>query len=242
LAEPQIVIGGMEGIHNQDLQKTTERLKKGRSYENTATALVLPTRGFIHHRVVEALMGLITPPNQPFIRLFISGMEVGDAYNQAVEILLNNPGFEGFKYMLCVEEDNMPPPDGLLRLLETIKDPKWSAVGGLYYTKGEEGVAQIWGDPADVINFRPQVPVPDSVQETHGLGQGFTLIEIDMFRDEKIPRPWFKTQASWTPEQGSAVGTQDLYFFGNARRAGHRVAVDTRVKVGHLDTKTGVVW
>ncbi len=229
----------MEGEHNNRPQ-TVDRLKKGRAYENCATVMVMPTRGMIHHRVCEALMGLIAPPNQPFVRMFISGMEVGDAYNAAVSTILTNPGFETFKYMLCVEEDNMPPPDGLLRLLETIRDPKWSAVGGLYYTKGEEGVAQIWGDPQGVLNFRPQVPVLDSVQETNGLGQGFTLIELDLFR--KLEAPWFKTQAEWTHQGGAAVGTQDLHFFGNARRAGHRVAVDTRVKVGHLDTGSGIIW
>jgi hypothetical protein len=82
----------------------------------------------------------------------------------------------------------------------------------------------------------------NALQETHGLGQGFTLFELDVFRDEKIPRPWFKTQAEWDPNVGTAVGTQDLYFFKHARAAGHRVAVDTRVRVGHLDVNTGVVW
>lgn len=235
-------IGGLEGSHNEDIAKTVKRLQKGRAYENVSTVIVIPTRGMIPARVCEALMGLIAPPNQGVVRFFIEGMEVGEAYNWAVRAILENPGLQNFKYMLTVEEDNLPPPDGLLKLIATIADPKWSAVGGLYYTKGEEGVAQIWGDPTDVINFRPQVPIPNTVQETHGLGMGFTLFDLNVFRDDKIPSPWFKTQAEWSPETGSAVGTQDLYFCKNARVAGHRFAVDTNVRVGHLDTNDGRVW
>jgi hypothetical protein len=59
-----------------------------------------------------------------------------------------------------------------------------------------------------------------------------------MFKDQKLRRPWFKTISSM--EEG--VGTQDLYFWGDARKHGYRCAVDCSVLVGHLDPATGVVW
>jgi hypothetical protein len=71
---------------------------------------------------------------------------------------------------------------------------------------------------------------------------GFTLFKMDLFRDERISRPWFKTVQEWTPEGGGAAGTQDLYFFGNARKAGYRVASDNRVKVGHYDVAADFIW
>ena len=100
----------------------------------------------------------------------------------------------------------------------------------------------IYGDPKGILAFQPQIPVLDTVQECNGLGMGFTLYRMDLFRDEKIPKPWFKTVQEWSPEKGGAAGTQDLYFFGNARKAGYRIASDNRVKVGHYDLGGDQIW
>jgi len=89
---------------------------------------VVPTRGLISARVVENWMGLMTPMNNAFMRLFVSSMEVGDAYNAAVELILGHEALSKFKYLLTLEEDNMPPPDGLLKLYESIDG--YAAVGG----------------------------------------------------------------------------------------------------------------
>jgi hypothetical protein len=167
-------------------------------------------------------------------------MEVGDAYNSAIELILNHPELSKWKYVLTLEEDNLPPPDGLLKLYESMDD--FAVVGGLYWTKGEAGQPMIYGAPEGILNFVPQVPVPETVQECNGLGMGFNLWNLDVFRDEKIPRPWFKTLQEWDPNKGAKAYTQDLYFYENARKAGYRVACDTRVKVGHLDVAADVVW
>jgi len=240
MSEPQIILGGNEGFHNANSEYTEERLKKGKQYRDLSTICVVPTRGMIPARVVESWMGLMSPMNNAFVRLFVSGMEVGDAYNAAVELILNHEQLSKFKYMLTLEEDNMPPPDGLLKLIESMDE--YAAVGGIYFTKGEGGQPMIYGDPKAVLSFQPQIVKPDTVQECNGLGQGFTLFNIDVFRDPKIEKPWFKTVQTWDPATGAAVGTQDLHFFSKARKAGYRVACDTRVKVGHLDTDTGIVW
>ena len=36
-------------------------------------------------------------------------------------------------------------------------------------------------------------------------------------------------------ENGTGIGTQDLYFWGDARKYGYRCAIDCSVKVGHYD-------
>lgn len=234
-AEPQIHYGG---LHNADLAKAAERLRKGKGYRDLSTICVVPTRGVIAARVVESWMGMMTAMNQPFVRIFVERAEVGEAYNAATEMVLTQ--LPQFKYMLTLEEDNMPPPDGLLKLYESIDD--YGAVGGLYWTKGEGGQPMIYGDPTGILSFMPQVPKLDTVQECNGLGMGFTLFNLEMLQDEQIPRPWFKTVAEWAPDKGAALGTQDLFFFGNARKAGYRFACDTRVKVGHYDHAADVIW
>jgi hypothetical protein len=116
--------------------------------------------------------------------------------------------------------------------------PELSCIGGLYWTKGEGGVPQIWGDVKDpVLNFRPQVPVPGELVECCGTGMGFNLWRLAMFKDPKLRRPWFKTVAD-----GTGIGTQDLYFWGDARKHGYRCAIDCGVLVGHHDHVADFTW
>ena len=239
-AEPTIIVGGDIGYHNSQPAKTRKRIKEGKAYRDLSTVMVMPTRGVIPARVVESLFNMVPMMNQAFVRMFVERMEVAAAYNAAVETILTHPGLANFKYMLTVEEDNMPPPDGLHKLFESIDE--YAIVAGLYFTKGPEGQPMIYGDPKGMLTFQPQVPRLNAIQECNGTGMGFTLFDLNLFRDERIPKPWFRTLNDWTPEGGARVGTQDLYFMANARRAGYRIASDNRVKVGHLDQQAGIVW
>jgi hypothetical protein len=240
MSEPHIHISDNAGFHNQDIDASLERLKKGKQYKDLSTVCIVPTRGMISAKVVESWMGLMAPMNNPFFRIFVEGLEVGEAYNTAIEMIMGHPQLREWKYVLTLEEDNTPPPDGLLKLYESMD--QFAAVGGLYWTKGEGGQPMIYGDPKGILSFQPQMFTPDTVQECNGLGMGFTLFRMDLFKDDNIPKPWFKTIQEWSPQGGGAMGTQDLYFFGNARRAGYRVACDTRVKVGHYDHENRRVW
>jgi hypothetical protein len=235
--EPAIYVGGEAGVHNADHEKSRQRLAKSRSYKDLSTICVIPTRGMIPARVVESWWGMMTPMNQKFTRVIIRGMEVGDAYNAAIQLILDNPELSTWKYLLTLEEDNMPSPDALLKLYENIED--WDALGGLYWTKGLEGQPMIYGDPKAMLNFIPQAPVVEGVQECNGLGMGFTLFKLDLFR--QIEAPWFVTEQTYDMA-GVRQYTQDLYFFERARKAGKRVACDTRVKVGHYDVNEDIVW
>jgi hypothetical protein len=155
-AEPQVFVGHEAGAHNNS--DAVARLKKAKSHTDLSTVLVMPTRGMIPARVCEALMGLMAPMNQAFTRIFVSGMEVADAYNYAVDLILNHAVLSTWKYLLTVEEDNLPPPDGLLRLYESIGE--YSAVGGLYWTKGPDGQPMQYGTEEGMLDFVPQIPVP----------------------------------------------------------------------------------
>jgi len=107
--------------------------------------------------------------------------------------------------------------------------------------KHKKDVPQIWGDPKDpVLNFRPQPPDPNGgLVECCGTGMGFNLWRVSMFRDERLRRPWFVTSNG---VGGTGVGTQDLYFWGDARKYGYRCAIDCGVLVGHYDAQGDKVW
>ena len=229
----------MPGKHNEHLEESRTRLIKGQSYRDLSTVCIIPTRGVIPAKTVEALINLMTPMNQKFHRIFVIGKEVGLAYNETFEAILNNAELSKWKYILTFEEDNIPPPDGLLKLYESMS--RFDAVGGLYWTKGTCGQPMIYGSPGEMPkNFVPQLPIPNVVQECNGLGMGFTLFKTSMFK--KVPKPWFKTVQEYQYGTGGRAATQDLFFFDKAGKEGFRFASDNRVLVGHLDVNDGTVW
>lgn len=236
--KPQIVIHSYEGYHNQTPYE--ENLKKN-AYKDLSTICIVPTRGTIPAKVVQSWMGLMTPMNQKFIRMFAIGMEVGAAYSQTIEQILSNPELSKWKYVLTLEEDNCPPPDGLLKLYENMD--KYDAIGGLYWTKGVDGKPMCYGK-TDVfpVNFVPFMPEPDTVTRCNGLGMGFTLFKMEMFKNKKLPKPLFETVQKYTPGVGVSGYTQDLKFFEEAGKLGYKFACDSRVKVGHYDFQNDQMW
>jgi hypothetical protein len=121
--------------------------------------------------------------NQKFIRMFAIGMEVGAAYSNMIEGILADPNLSQWKYILTLEEDNMPPPDGLLKLYENMD--KYDAIGGLYWTKGELGQPMIYGNPHEMpLTFVPQLPMPETVQECNGLGMA--VVTYTLFVKRKL--------------------------------------------------------
>jgi hypothetical protein len=240
--KPQIVVQDHQGIHNANFEGTTKRIKESRSYEDLSTICIVPCMDYVPSKVVQNWMGLMSAMNQKFIRIFVMNMEVGSAYSETIDnVILSNPELANWKYILTLEHDNMPPPDGLLKLYESIKN--YDAVGGIYFTKGPMGQPMCYGKP-DVYpsNFIPFIPEPDSVTRCNGLGMGFTLFRMEMFKDRRLPRPLFETVQEYIPGQGARAYTQDLKFFEEAGKLGYKFACDSRVRVGHYDVKEDIIW
>ena len=238
--KPQLTAGNFDGLHNQDLKATSSRLLKGGSWKKQRIIVILPADSLIPAKAALSYWNLIFPPNNGVFRILAQGMEVGDAYSSAIAQVLENPELSQWEYVLTLEHDNLPPNDGVIKLIEQMeKHQEFSCIGGLYFTKGETGVAQIWGDPKDpVLNFRPQIPEPGKLVECCGTGMGFNLWRLSMFKDERLRKPWFRTVANGT----EGVGTQDLHFWGDARKYGYRCAIDCDVRVGHYDAANDIVW
>ena len=232
--QPTIISSYDGGEHNADLVKTAARLKKEAGYKDLSCVQIVPAFGTIPTKVVANWLNIFTPPNGKFHRYFALGMEVGGAFSSCIADILLHPELSKFKYIFTLEHDNICPPDVVVKLLSQLDaHPELACVSGLYYTKGYGGCAQIWGDIKDpIINYRPQLPdVNGGLVECYGTGMGAAVWRMDMFKDERIQRPWFRTKAS--KEEG--VGTQDLAFWSEARKYGYRCAVDCSVKVGHYD-------
>jgi hypothetical protein len=222
----------------------------GSTYRDSSTVIVIPTRGMISHRVVSAWQNLLAPMNQKRAILFASGHEVGEAYNALIrDVILPNPELRKWKYVLTLEDDNLPPPDAHIRLLESIEWGQYDAVSGLYFTKGESNMPMAYGDPeayqrTGVLDFTPRdvrsALAAGQIMRVNGIAMGCALWRMELFRE--IEAPWFVTVSDVVPGKGAQCFTQDLNFCEKAVRRGKRFAVDMRVKVGHLDVNTGTVF
>jgi hypothetical protein len=244
-------------------------LIEGSTYKDSSTVIVIPTRGkykmvvkdekgaekdvvvegLIDKRVVSAWQALISPMNQKRAMLFTSGHEVGQAYDAMIQTILAHPELKNWKYVMTLEDDNIPPPDAQLRLLESIEKFGYDAVSGLYFTKGEISMPMAYGDPAEyqrtgVLDFRPrdvrEALAAGQIMPVNGIAMGCALWRMSLFRE--IPSPWYVTLNDFIPNKGTVGMTQDLSFCRKAREAGKRFATDMRVKVGHLDVSNGTVY
>jgi hypothetical protein len=236
-----LILSSYDGGRNNADPLTIERLERDKAWADLSCVILTPASDQCSTRCVASWMGMMKPPNNKTTHLWSIKGEVGEVYSKMVEGILAHPDLGKWKYILTLEHDQSVPPDGLVRLLRRMEDhPEYSAIGGLYFTKGYGGQPQIWGSPAvPTIDFRPQLPDPaGGLVECQGTGMGFTAFRIEMFRDSRLRRPWFKTPAN--REEG--VWTQDLYFWSDARKFGYRCAVDCSVKVGHYDAETDIMW
>lgn len=225
------------------------------SYKDSSMFIIAPTRTvemvdpetgeksrqpMIHRSVIQAWNSLQWPMNAPRYFSLVGGAEVGDAYTEQVAAVLAHPDLKKWKYVLTLEDDNLPPPNAVLSLLDAIDQGPFDAVGALYFTKGELQMPQAYGDPYEfsqtgVLDFRPR-DVTEAVHcggilPVNGIAMGCSLFRMDVFK--KIEAPWFKSSPS---------GTQDLFMCAKMKRAGMNLAVDCRVPVGHLDIRDGTVY
>jgi hypothetical protein len=260
-------------------RESFKKLPKGKTYQDLSTIIIIPTRGVQEEKhflnckkcktkneytttiigglspiFVEAFKRLIKPMNVPVLEMMIQGLEVGHAYNTAVENILGNPSLKNFKYVLTIEDDNIvpfiPESEGPLMMLYEDIEKGFDVAGGLYWTKGVPSMPLIYGDPKNKnkdssdgmfkvrMDWQNKKPGPI---ECNGMGMGFTLFKMDIFKDTRIKKPWFKTCSEHT-EGGIKQYTQDLYFFEKIRKLDYKVCVDTRIKVGHLDIKSGIIY
>lgn len=236
--KPQL-IGLDVGVHNQDLNKSGQRIIQGGSWKRQRVIMLIPAGVSIPTKVYLSHCGLIFPPNQACYKMAAIGMEVGEAFSNSINEIINHPDLGQWEYLLTIEHDNIPEADGVIKLIKRMEEhPEFCCIGGLYWTKGEGGVPQIWGDPNDTLNYRPQPPDPNGgLVECCGTGMGFNLWRLQMFKDERLRKPWFKTVAG---KEG--LGTQDLYAWSDFRKYGYRCAIDCSVKVGHYDPITDITW
>lgn len=221
----------------------------GSTYKDSSTVIIIPSRGMIPDAVVRSWLSLIAPMNQKRAIMFASGHEVGAAYNDMIKNILAHPELSKWKYVMTLEDDNIPPPDAHIRLLESIEWGNYDAISALYFTKGEVNMPMAYGDPVEyertgILDFKPRdvraALAAGQIMKVNGIAMGCGLWRMELFKD--ISPPWYVTLNDVVPGKGIQCYTQDLSFCEKAVRRGKRFAVDMRVKVGHMDIASGIIY
>lgn len=101
--KPQIVFQDQDlGKKNIDLAKASTVFEKGKSWKKTRIATVIPASDMIPAKVYLSHWSLIFPPNQMHHRILAVGQEVGEAYSNCIEAILENPELSTWEYLLTI--------------------------------------------------------------------------------------------------------------------------------------------
>lgn len=206
---------------------------KGDTYRDRSTIVITPSRGMIHADAVAGMLELEPIPGAKLARLVVWGHEVGHAYNEAFALALTHRA----KYVLTYEDDMLPDPMALNKIMATMEaHPEFAAISALYRTKGAKSWPLVVGHPENIADRTPRAPYAPGderypIQEVNLIPFGFALWKLEMF--EFLPLPWFETTTKSTHENTFSLA---------ARKAGYRFAVDCSLKVGHLDVTDGKVY
>jgi len=113
-----------------------------KSNENWAKRVLLftPSRGLIRTEWVQARYGQIIPTNWSMVEMvqFVSAYmpieyQLADAQNLMAKRVVE----DDYEWIIYIEDDNVIPPDGLVRFNEYINEAKIPVVSGIYFTKSE---------------------------------------------------------------------------------------------------------
>uniref|UniRef100_A0A6H2A169 Glycosyltransferase n=1 Tax=viral metagenome TaxID=1070528 RepID=A0A6H2A169_9ZZZZ len=194
------------------------------------------------------------PMNTQYLTFNPIGYTVHDGRNLVATLALEM----NIPYLLFVDNDTIIPPDALIKLFKHM--PYGDIVGGLYYSKTMppypllfrgrgNGSYENWTD-GDIV-------------QVDGLGMGCTLIKTEVFKkiipvvkryvlctnkeknEYKEVYEFFRTRDDIKVDAHGGVSydqlTEDLHFC-EIVKSSTKMFIDTGIKCGHYDKRTGVIF
>lgn len=199
-------------------------------------ALCLPSRGLIHSRTIDAVLAALAyaAPHADMVGWFMThDLPIPDCH----ETLAERAMAAGAEYVWFVEEDMIPPPDALTRLLDRQRETG-AGIVTLDYPLGEH--------PTHSALMRHEA----DGGSIWWCGLGCTLITRDVFT--RLARPWFRSEhpgafvrsgerGPWrwqdTPPGAAPhtheYGGQDIWLCYQATRSGFTIETIPGLTAGH---------
>lgn len=180
----------------------------------------------------------LQPPPTHFSNayLVVKGLPV----DQARCVLAEKALEVGAKYLWFVDDDTIPPPNTLQRLVTVLENyPEIKVIGGIYVTKAEvpqpvvfrgEGLGSFWEWKKGEIF------------EVSSMGAGCMLIRTEIFQN--LPKPWFEfiDVPSFEPSIPGIKVSEDVSFCNKVRAAGFLVYAHGGILCEHFDCETGKTY
>jgi hypothetical protein len=173
------------------------------------------------------------PPHLISGFLCIKGKPVEDARELVVEEALKH----NTKYLWFVDDDTIPPPNTLRRLIYVLENnPDVMVAGGVYVTKTDPPSPVLFRGPGLGSFWRWKV---NDVFEVTSMGAGCMLINCEVFKHLKPPYfPWPKTFSTDSQIPSTSV-SEDVSFCNAVRGAGYKVVAHGGVLCDHFEASTG---
>lgn len=181
----------------------------------------------IKSATAEAI-GNLDSAGHELVHRYIGGYDVARARNQMAQAAVDG----GFDYLLMVDSDMLPPPDGFANLMEHDLSVccGWAVRGAS--DDGTTSVIKFGGQgyhsgykAHELARMAEEGSGPIRVK---GNGMAFALVSTEVFG--RIRKPWFKFVEH---ADGSALG-EDFYFCKMCSEVGLDIWVDPRVGCGHI--------
>jgi len=204
----------------------------------------VPRLGRITPEWHRARAALLYPVGHNCTEIYVDGMEVGVARNQAAKTALES----GMKYLFFLDWDTIPPRDALCRLVYHLDNhPDYDVAAGMYCSKSMPPFPLLWREWGKGVSW--DWTLGEVLTEgVVGVPAGCTLYRVSVFG--RLPfteaTPWFRTDKG-TIDPGDGSGevpfsrTEDLWFCMRLDKELHgRILVDTGIQCDHIDHATGV--
>jgi hypothetical protein len=149
------------------------------------------------------------------------------------------------KYLLFIDDDMVWKPDAIGRLVATYEEllTQWATpfmVGGLCFRRTPPFQPTLYmreSPTAGQYNFLEEWP--DDIVEVDATGCAFLLIPVNVFEaiaDSPMPPYEVRERMTGLPSffRWDKHYGEDLQFCQDAKTAGVRIFVDTRIEVGHI--------
>lgn len=187
------------------------------------------TGGSVYAETVTSLIGAMDVLKEKGIGVMLS-IQIGGYVAHNRNELVRRAQADGATHLMFIDADQTFPPSGIIRLLDHDKD----IVGAMYNTRGnydENGklisTLKMADEEGNLINTGK---VPAQLFKCYAVPTGFMLINMRVFDDPDMPRPFFEAGED---EKGEHY-TEDVEFCKRAHAAHYDVWCSPTIHVGHI--------
>lgn len=187
-----------------------------------------PTTGPIRMEWAAARYGQAIPANWSkvdMIQYMTAYIPMRFSIQDAQNLIVQEAVTHGYQWLLLIEDDTCPPPDGFIRFNEYMRSEKYPMVSGLYYTKSDPAEPMIYRGRGN--SYHTDWKLGDRIW-VDGVPTGMLLVNVKLLKavyddspeyiagGNKVRRVFENPIKTWfNPERGSQealVGTTDLDF------------------------------